>query len=442
MSQKKPAKKNEIKKESDVYGEKGEAKIIKNPSIEDLFSDLKKIYSKLDDNEDITRDYYTKFSKYPKHCYERHFGGFTEFKKAFLESENIDNSAINYKKKIHQVEEKNKTLEKENQELIKKSVSEDSILDIYKSKRVSIPVPVKFNFVKEKSEDKEAVLVLSDFHAGEVIVKNQLNGINEYNIDIMKQRIDRIIYYAIYYCKKNEMDILNLLFLGDLMSGSIHPELLRTNEYNDVDVLFILHEYITQKILEIEPHFSKIKCEFLVGNHSRISDGNNGTKPQWKTAPILNWEYVLARQLEMQFDLIQKSYKTKKISINVNDCLFKVVDMAKRKFLITHGHTMSGGSNSFAGIGYYGLAQSSAKMLGAMISTGDDSLVFQDILLAHLHTSGRVKTTVGNLYINGSVIGSGEFGLYKMRSVSEPEQLLLFVEDGHITNEIILRGKD
>jgi len=435
----------ELKEELSKLKSEQSSPISQTPTIEDLFSDLKLVYEKLkseNSTADMTRDYYKKYGNYSRSAYEKYFNTFTDFKKAYLESGNTDDTTISYKKKIHTVEEKNKTLEKENQELIKKSVNEDYILNLYKSKQISIPTPIKFNFIKEKNECKEAALVLSDFHAGEVIVKNQLNGINEYNVEIMKQRVDRIIYYAIYYCKKNEIDVLNLLFLGDLMSGSIHPELARTNEYNDVETLFILHEYITQKILELEPHFSKIKCEFIVGNHSRISDGNNGTKLQWKTAPILNWEYVLARQLEMQFDLIQKQNKIKKISISVNDCLFKVIEIAKRKFLIAHGHTMSGGSNSFAGIGYYGLAQSNAKLLGAMISTGDDKLVFQDSLAGHYHFSSRIKTTVGNMYVNGSVIGAGEYGLYKMRSISDPEQLLLFVENGYVTNEIILRGND
>jgi hypothetical protein len=48
---------------------------------------------------------------------------------------------------------------------------------------------------------------------------------------------------------------------------------------------------------------------------------------------------------------------------------------------------------------------------------------------------------LGNIFINGSVIGTGQFALYKMRVVGQAEQTMLVVEDGNVNAEIILRGE-
>jgi len=312
-------------------------------------------------------------------------------------------------------------------------MNEEYLLELYKETKLNLPVSKKFDFTKVKDEDsKEAILILSDFHLGEVIKANEFYELNSFDSVVMKKRIDRVINYFIFYCKKFNITKAHFLFLGDLFSGSHHDELIRSNELNEVDALFLLQEYIAQKLLEVESCFSSIQCEFLVGNHSRIPMG----KPQYKQAGILNYEYILAKQLQLQFDLIQKQSKQKKIVINVSDGLFKVVTIAERKFFITHGHIMGNGSNSFAGIPYYSLSAQSAKLFGALYDKED----FQDVLIGHLHTSARVKIPSGNLYINGSIIGGNEYALYKMRAMSEAEQTMLIVNKGRVINEITLRG--
>lgn len=60
--------------------------------------------------------------------------------------------------------------------------------------------------------------------------------------------------------------------------------------------------------------------------------------------------------------------------------------------------------------------------------------------MAHLHCTSKVKTPIGNLYINGSVIGVGEYALYKMKVTGIAEQSMFIVEDGNINAEITLRG--
>jgi len=385
----------------------------------------------------ITRDYYRSNGKYKDTQINKYFGSFKNAVKEIFNKDELD--SISYKKRIHVLEEQNKAYEKENQKLIKSEVVEDTLIQEFQ-KRLSSGIlienikEIKIPKGKKEVKKKEAILTISDIHLGELINAIEINGINEYNSDIMKERLDRIFYYFIYYCKKYEIKTVNILLLGDLLSGGHVPELMKYNEFSDVEALFILQEYFCNKLVEIQDNFSEIKVEILAGNHSRIPEG----KPEYKKAAIVNYEYILAKQLKIFFDLIQKDNKEKKIKINVNESLFKVIDIADRKFLITHGHILSNGSNSFAGIPYYGLAMSASKIEGAFKQF--ESLNFSDILIGHLHCLSKVKTPFGNLYINGSIIGVNEFALFKMKVTSTPEQLMLIVEDGFVNSEITLRA--
>ena len=44
--------------------------------------------------------------------------------------------------------------------------------------------------------------------------------------------------------------------------------------------------------------------------------------------------------------------------------------------------------------------------------------------------------------MNGSLIGTNEFSLYKIRSVAKIEQTMLIVEDGEVVTDLVLRGED
>lgn len=396
-----------------------------------------KLYREETNNPEIevTRNYFRTKSEMD---FEKEYGSFKYYKQDTFKKENIKESEdFNLEKRILILEEDNKKLKKDKEDLLKSSNFEDEIIRKYERDILPLKVPNALKLTSVKKENKaEAVLVLSDFHLGEVVIAKEVNYANEYNSKIMIERLDRIFYYFIYYCKKFNITNIHLWFLGDLLSGSIHEELIRTNEMDEVDAIFFLQDYITKKLLEIESFFNSITVEFLVGNHSRLS-----IKPQFKTSHKLNWEYVLAKQLSLCFDLIQK--EKKKIKINVSDSLFKVVEVSKRRFLISHGTFMSGGgSGGFAGVPFYALASNSAKMYGVLHQIGFKSdQVFDDIQIGHLHSTASVPLFNGNTCrINGSIIGTNEFSLHRIKSVAKVEQTMMVVRDGFVDDEITLRG--
>lgn len=406
---------------------------------EELIKEFKEIGKKFKNPLEITRAEYVRDSKF-KYTYDKFFKSFDAFKKEVFEITEEDEKKFDLEKKVLILENKNRELEKEKEMLLKSSISEDTIIEDFEKLRLKEILPQKINLTNIKlSSNKEAVFVVSDIHCGEVVKAEEVGGANEYNIEIMKERLDRIFKYACYYCKQTNVSIMNLIFDGDLLSGSIHDELPRSNECSEVEGLFILQEYISNKLLEIESIFSKINVHFLVGNHSRLTK-----KPETKQNAILNWEYVLAKQLHILFNTMQKE-KNKKIFINYYQSPFTVLNITGHKFLVTHGHLMMGkGSGGFAGIPYYALSASSAKMYGVLKQIGcDESVTFDSIIMGHLHFTGEINLfNGGTLYMNASVIGTSEYGLYNVRAIGKVEQTLLILEEGKVNTKYILRGNE
>ena len=416
--------------------------ILKNNIIKDI-QKVQKLYQETFNNFDIvTRDFYREHGKYSDSQILSVFKTFTE---ARNESLKLDVIELQYKKKIQQLQNDNNKLLQENKALLDNTITEDSLLQLYEDylNKNKNDIVCNNNYseyiqtVTTKSNDAYSILMLSDFHLGEVVNGNELHNINEFNSEILFKRLQRIFKYFIKYNQKFQIQECYILFLGDLFSGSHHPELIKTNDQNDVECIFTLQNFIISQLIEISQFFSKIHIHFVVGNHGRIPQG----KPEYKKAFIMNYEYIFAKQIQMYFDLLQKNIlkeKDYKIEINIAQSLFDVINVGGRKFLITHGHILSNGSKSFAGIPYYGLSMSASKLDGAFKEL--QHLNFSDILCGHLHCTSKVKTPIGNIYINGSLIGVSDFALYNMKVVGYPEQTMLICENGYVNAELVLRG--
>lgn len=418
----------------------------RNEIIEDILYANNKYQNEFSTENFINRNHYRKFGNFSQESIMNQFGNWTnasdEAKKLFISKliEPVDdNERLDYEKQILSLKNNIKELKKEKNILLLNKLNEEKIISKFEKKIIPLKIPkdIKSKKIKENKEI-ESILMLSDLHASEVLYLDELEGINEYNIDIMIQRLDKIFEDYIYYNKKNNITKTNIFFLGDLFSGDIHDELTRTNEFNIVDTQFILLDYFFKKLCEIEKHFSSIKINILAGNHSRIKNG----KPEYKTAGILNWEYIFAENLKRS---VIFSKLDKKINIIVNKSLFNIVNVTGRKFLLLHGHVLCGGSGGFAGIPFYGLAMSSAKFYGILEQNKielSNEKPFQDILMGHLHSTTKFGIFNGGmLYINGCVVGISEYSLFKVKGISKIEQTMLFVSEGKIISEYTLNGK-
>lgn len=87
---------------------------------------------------------------------------------------------------------------------------------------------------------KDGILVISDVHVG-VTVKNP---INEYNIDICTERLNKVIDKAIQHGLDNKIDKLHIVLNGDLISAELHSSIKLCNAENLVQQIVRASEMI------------------------------------------------------------------------------------------------------------------------------------------------------------------------------------------------------
>ena len=342
-----------------------------------------------------------------------------------------------YDKKIKFFQNEITELKKYNSALLEQSIIYDNLIEIFEANlKNTYHFPVATNKLK-KSSDMEIIFNLSDLHLGEVVVSSDIYDSNEYNKDICIERLNIIFDKLCHYAGVVKVSKLHLILNGDLISGGIHQELARNSDLNEVEAVLFLYEYLVSKITEISKYFEKINIEVIVGNHARIMSG----KPYYKEMVSMNYEYLLGKMLDLYFETLKKEGKNNRIKINVPESAFTVKQVQGLKFLITHGNIMTGaGTGGFAGIPFYALAMSAAKLYGVLHDIGvEKNVYFDHIIMGHLHSTNMDGMFNGGFnFINGCVIGTNEFSLYKMKSKAKKEQNLLVIDGKRIDGFIVI----
>lgn len=269
---------------------------------------------------------------------------------------------------------------------------------------------------KAKKSEHEFVLLLSDLHAGEVVSREETGGINEYNWEIMLERMAKITKSLASYQDHRPYPVekLHIFMLGDMLSGNIHAELEATNEMPlaeaTVQLGFDLGEW-TNHVSEIFPN---IQIDGIVGNHPRAH------KKPWAKQGYDNADWtayhIMAESLR----------KNDRIDINIPKASQHRVTVADRwNFLLLHG---DGIRSSMPGIPWGGVSRR-AQALDAQYNAVNQPI---DIFcLGHFHAANWVRTNAGRIAMNGAVKGVDEYSMKAFGGGAPPEQLLLTMHPEH-----------
>ena len=250
------------------------------------------------------------------------------------------------------------------------------------------------------------LIQISDVHAGEVVNPDEVGGLNEYNLDICRERLRRLFAAAISilprWASDCKLEGMLIALNGDLISGDIHEELRRTNALTAQQQVFFLADELAAGIEKIADAFGKALVVVTTGNHGRSTLKTNA-----KSTAALSYDTMIGEQLRRFFA------RDKRITVNVSPARDAVYDVLGWKVLQTHGDQGGGGGQGFAGPGLPILRKGkSVEYMAAQ------SRVFYDLILTgHYHSSFNL----GKNLANGSVIGWGEFA-QSIRASPEPAQ--------------------
>jgi len=279
------------------------------------------------------------------------------------------------------------------------------------------------NFKIGKTENV-ACFHITDGHMGAVQFPDEIEGFNEYNIEICQMRqlgfihrgIDAVSRMRLAYKIKD----CAVLVTGDMISGDIHDELRITNEVPSPVQVSLAGDLLAEQLMLLAGHFEKVTVHFLVeDNHSRLTK-----KPQAKEAGLNSLNYLVG------FIAKARTENQPNIEFNIYPQYEKVVVVNGRRYLITHGH----GILAWAGVPYYGIERKIAKestarmaiMLDEAINQKKHEVGFHKLVMGHLH----IDMTHPNYIITGSPQGTDAYD-HKNGRHGDPSQSMWFVHPVH-----------
>lgn len=273
-----------------------------------------------------------------------------------------------------------------------------------------------------KRRTEMPLLFTSDLQYGEVILADELDGVNEFNTEIARRRYRQLIHSTIDICMNyrhsERYPGIILLRGGDSISGDIHDELIQTNEVPSTMQVAELFEEEREGIRQLKKVFGKVQVLSVPGNHGRLTK-----KPVAKKYVEWNFDHLLTLMLERAFDGDKDVTFTHPKS---GDIYF---DVFGTKLLLTHGDRIgSRGGQGFIGASAT-VGRGSKKTRDAYATLGKR---VDWLLMGHFHEFMVLPSTI----VNGSLPGYSEFAAANRMRPEAPSQALFFIDSQYGLNEI------
>lgn len=248
-------------------------------------------------------------------------------------------------------------------------------------------------FVTEDDE-KEAILMLSDWHYG-ILIDNE---VNKYDSDIAIDRASKLVSQVKKHCALNDVKKLNIFCLGDLISSEIHTIIKMENREDLATQIYEVGELLSECIKELSEDVF-VEVSFTFGNHERT-----GLKDLSKDSD--NFTILIEKFVEKELR------NNKNVSINNSksnsDIIYK--NIKDKKFVGVHGH------------------QEKKSNVAPNLSAILDGKSVDYVCMGHFHTQSNYREGMTEVFINGSLCGTDAYA-YSKRLFSPPSQKLLIVDN-------------
>lgn len=241
------------------------------------------------------------------------------------------------------------------------------------------PVEMQYSPKKSAVESPCAMVAhATDWHIGQATRSEAIEEFGEYSYDIACKRVnhwmEQLIKKATVQRGAYSIDELVILHTGDLISGSIHPELLMTAEF-PVPVQAVRAGYLLGGFIAgLAPHFKKVRVELItLDNHGRLT-----VKPQKEDGGLNNWGYVVGVIAQ------QHTAGLKNVDVNLHPMSSKVIAVSNEQYLCFHGHEIKG----WSGRPWYGFGRRLEKEAVARMNMSPD-LHFTKMVFGHWHVANN-----------------------------------------------------
>lgn len=266
----------------------------------------------------------------------------------------------------------------------------------------------KYEYVPcETCPSTEAVALFSDLHLGMQIYEE----CNRYDMSIARKRVEKWVRDVTRYCRLHGVKRLNVLNLGDLIAGDIHPTIRVEQEMDVISQVINAQELLAHALCELQKAAPEIVYRSVSDNHSRILPDKSQSIERENFFRLIDaWIETRLEGTNVTFAHDNVSFSTGRFRLmNGKLCMFE------------HGHNLKPN-----------------RAFQDLIGMVREYVHY--VFLAHYHSSVQKSFQELTIFVNGSICGTDQYA-DSIHKYTAPKQTLL-IFDGHDGSNVINIGID
>lgn len=242
----------------------------------------------------------------------------------------IDKLVIANDEKTNDIKRLRREVAKANKEL---EIVKDTLEITRKIRESQLIVPKWMNEKRKKDKRYRATAVQcwSDFHFGEVQTANEIDNTNAYSDVIAEMRFKELTKSSIQLLTEHtagiDFDGVTIAGLGDVLTGTIHDELTKTNSETVFETVVRYVPMLASAIEEYANKFGNVYINNVNGNHDR-----NTAKVEHKRGPQETIAWVLWAWLADRFR------DSDQVHFVLPESWESRMQLYNTRFVLTHGY--------------------------------------------------------------------------------------------------------
>ena len=301
------------------------------------------------------------------------------------------------------------------------SVLFEALAEVIRQETQPLPAGKPFTAkANPKATPVDAVMVWSDEHADQVIHAAGTWGLEQFDFNIFRCRLDRLVNtvtkYITNHLPAHKFERAWIFKLGDGVQGDIHGHGPRNHFGSTLKAAIALGDAEAQAIQALIPHFpGGVHVVCVSGNHPRRS-----TRKDYG-GPTDNFDYLVATQIATR---LAKEIEAGRVTVHAPEAWTAYVEVRGRLWALNHGDDVKG----FAGHPWYGFSRKNQRVQSLVARAGMRVRYF---VYGHFHTSVEMQETDAESLHAGNWSFTDDYAQNALGVGSEPVQPLYVVDDDY-----------
>lgn len=251
--------------------------------------------------------------------------------------------------------------------------------------------------------DNSLIVMLSDLHTGQTF--NSPFGL--YNTDVLKDRLNQLLDKTITIGRRHSSVMVNVVLLGDQISGNIHNTIQVSNRENVIEQIKIASEVITWFCVELSKVFGFVNVYECAGNHSRLISNKEMAIHDERLDNLITW---IIKQMTAHIDTI-KVHDNDAAKIDSGISMFELYG---KEYVAVHGD-------------YDVLNKTGVGNLSMMLGK-----IPYAIMNGHNHFPSNADINGVKVIQGGSMAGAGDSYTVEKRLTGKPNQTVLVCDENGV----------